>query len=109
MRSPVMLINIQPTGYLSQPVSYTVSEPSSSSVPVATAKYASNSYTALSGSEAVTVAAIPYQPQQQRTMYITVPQNAVSGQSFSFSAPTGQVVQVREGGFTNNEVMLILL
>lgn len=40
------------------------------------------------------VPATPIQTQQQRVFYATVPGNAVPGTSMTFTAPTGQIVQV---------------
>lgn len=98
---PVLTQPLPASVYVSQPQPMPYSTPT----PVASPQISSNkntgapsvrelNYSAIPSAEPVTVAAVPFQPQQPRMLYVTVPPNATTGQILTVSAPTGQLVQV---------------
>lgn len=92
--APSMMLGNQIPIYISDPIPVTPAY-NSNSTASNTSKYSPiASQEAVVVAQPVTVSAVPYQPQQHRTIFITVPNQAIAGQSFPFSSPTGQIVQV---------------
>ena len=94
--APSMMLGNQIPIYISDPIPVTPAY-NSNSTASNTSKYSPiASQEAVVVAQPVTVSAVPYQPQQHRTIFITVPNQAIAGQSFPFSSPTGQIVQVKK-------------